>query len=584
MSRPMNIDLQRAIIDYEYYASKVLKIKDQNQQLISLDFWEPQRKFHKVVEEQRRKNGLQRFIILKARREGMSTYSEGRIFWLSHMNENTDSCIIAHEKESGEKIFNMCKLFHDCMPEILKPMTRYSSKRELVFENPDQKTRSQLPGLRSSLSVLTAGKKDVGRGAGYHNLHASELGSWLYPEDVIPSLIPTIPKTLESLVIYESTAKGVGNFFHEEWLAAKEGTSNFVPFFLPWFDLPEYVRQFNSQTDKDAFSERLNDEEKELRSTYGLTLEQLYWRRTTVADLRADVELFRQEFPSNDEEAFIVSGAPVFDRRKLRTMFLKCGDPLFHGRITATGLRPDDHGELKIWKQPESGAAYVIGADVSSGGRYDPRSGKTKGDYSCAEVWKVLPIPFVAEQVAEWHGYVDPVNFAEITAKLGRLYNEAMIAVEAESYGRVTLQELQRNYWNLYRQERVDTYDGQLTKRLGWETSLRSKKALIAFGGHCISDMIIIAHSADFVKELMSFVQDESGGASAAGTGYDDRVMAGLIGLYVLHRSSSDETEGVISSMAPVLSVEKQAGVDYDFERILEYGDYNSHDNHWMNF
>ena len=580
----MQLDLSRCVFDYEYYSSKLLKIKDQNQQLLPLNFNPPQKSMHKAVEEARSKGKLCRFIVLKARREGMSTYWEGRLFHSTHMNENTDGAIIAHEREAGEKIFNMCKLFYDCLPKQLQPMSRLNSKRELSFENPDQKTKHLNPGLRSSLTVLTAGKKDVARGSGYNNLHCSELASWTSPEDVIPALIPTIPKTLESMIVYESTAKGVGNFFHEEWKAAVEGSSNFIPFFLAWFDLPEYVRQFHNIKERTAFLESLTDEEKELKSTYLLSPEQLYWRRTTIADLRSDAELFRQEYPSNPEEAFVVSGAPIFDRRKLRMMFLKCKKPIFQGDIDHRGLHSNEQGPFKVWKPPEKGGIYVMGIDVSGGGSYDPRTGKTKGDYSCIEVWKKLPLPMVAEQVAEWHGYMDPFNFAHAVEAVGRFYNEALASVEAESFGRATIQELQSKYWNIYRQERIDTYDGSLTNKLGWVTDLRSKKALISFGTYCISGMTIITHGKELVEEFMTFIQDDTGGASAAGRGYDDRVMAGLIGLYTMHRFINDEPadSSVFQVRKPPIS-RSTVDRDIEFARILSLGKDSDYDKHWLN-
>uniref|UniRef100_A0A6M3K077 Putative terminase n=1 Tax=viral metagenome TaxID=1070528 RepID=A0A6M3K077_9ZZZZ len=584
-NQPKILDARRLIWDYEYYAAKLLHIKDQNQQLIPLDFWSPQNKFHQVVEDARKKGKLQRFIILKARREGMSTYCEGRLFWCSHMNAYTDAAIIAHEKESGQKIFNMCKVFFDYLPKQFQPLVRFASKNELAFENPDPKTRSTNPGLRSSLTVLTAGKKDVARGAGYHNLHCSEVSSWSNPEDVIPALMPTVPKTLDSMVFFESTAKGVGNYFHSEWLAAKEGVSNFIPFFLAWYDLPEYTRQFNHGKERAAFIESLNDEEKELSSVYRLTPEQLYWRRTTIADLRADVELFRQEYPANDEEAFVVSGAPLFDRRKLRMMMLKCKPPKWRGSIDHKGPTSNDQGAFRIWKHPEANGIYVMGIDVSAGGRYDPRTGKTKGDFSCIEVWKKLPIPLTAEQVAEWHGYVDPFNFAEIIESIGRLYNDALASVEVEGYGMATLQELQAHYWNIYRQERVDTYDGSFTNKLGWQTNLRSKKALISFGTHCVSDMSIIVHSEDLVREFITFVQDDSGGGSAAGTGYDDRVMAALIGLYTMYRHVIEEPADSHMFQTRKSPISSNAHmVDREFAQILEYGHDDSYEDHWLNY
>jgi hypothetical protein len=190
----------------------------------------------------------------------------------------------------------------------------------------------------------------------------------------------------------------------------------------------------------------------------------------------------------------------------------------------------------------------------------------------------------VAEQVAEWHVYMDPFNFAHAVESVGRLYNEALASVEAESFGRATIQELQARYWNIYRQERIDTYDGSLTNKLGWVTDLRSKKALISFGTYCISGMTIITHGKELVEELMTFIQDDSGGASAAGRGYDDRVMAGLIGLYTMHRFINDEPadSSVFQVRKPPIS-RSTVDIDLEFARILSFGKEMDYDKHWLN-
>lgn len=578
-----SLDLQRCFTDFGYYSAKVLKIKDKNSVLCPLVFWEPQVKFHNAIEGLKREGKLLRILALKARQEGISTYSEARLFHAAHLTENSKNVVIAHETESGASIFGMCRLYYDCLPKQLRPMTRYSSKRELAFENPDPKTRYVNPGLRSSLEVYTAGKKSVARGTTIHNLHCSELASWTFASDVIPALLPTVPKNDTSLVIYESTAKGVGNFFHTEWLRAKNGESNFLPFFLPWFDLASYSREFNSQTQKDEFSTHLNDEEKELKQEFALSLEQLFWRRLTIADLRGDVELFRQEYPSTSEEAFLVSGVPIFDRAKLRMIALKCKVPQFRGDILDGRLVPNEAGQLKLWRPPEQGQVYTLGADVADGGQ--------GSDYSCVEVWKKLPPPYQAEQVAEWHGHIDPYNFAHIIAPIAQLYNEALVAVETNAHGLATQQELQRHYWNLYQQEHFDRYKNQLQNKIGWDTTQRTKKLLISFGTHCIADMTIIIHSQDLVQECMTFVRDETGSASASGNGYDDRTMAALIGLFVMHQSVDEEPldSPDFQTMAPPISkiIQKDTGrysIDSEFDYILSYGKDNIYEQSWLNY
>ena len=94
----MNIDLTHCIEDFPYYASTLLKIKTVHAQLVSLNLNSPQQRLHVILDNMRLNRRLQRVIVLKARREGISTYCEARIFHASHLNENTDSVIIAHEK------------------------------------------------------------------------------------------------------------------------------------------------------------------------------------------------------------------------------------------------------------------------------------------------------------------------------------------------------------------------------------------------------------------------------------------------------------------------------------------------------
>jgi len=572
------LDLQRCVDDYEYYAANLLKIKTIDSELKPLIFNHPQQKFWKVLTELRQKGKLARIIVLKARREGISTISEGLIFHAAHMNENTEAVIIAHEKDSGNKIFNMCKLFYDCLPPKLRPMTKYASKKELVFSNPDKQTSDLNPGLRSSVEVVTAGKKDVSRGAGYHLLHCSEVSSWPFATEVVSSLVPTIPKTSKSLIIYESTAKGIGNFFHREWERAENGDSNFVPFFLSWFDMPDYTHNFYSAQEKTVFMEKLNDEEQELMVNFQLTPEQLYWRRVTIADLEGDVELFRQEFPSTAEEAFIVSGVPVFDRKKLRIMAQKAKEPTFQGEVGAKGLLANDQGSLKVWNHPQTGQVYSLGVDVADGGE--------GGDYSCIQVWKKLPNPYTAEQCAEWHGHLDPYNLAHVASSLGNFYNNALIGVETNAHGLATLNELQRSYWNLYRQEHFDRYKNARVNKLGWETTNRSKKLLISFMTHCISDLSIIVHSNALIRECMTFLRTAQGTAEAQTGGHDDRVMSAMIGLFVLHQQLDDAEDDIVDTTGDkkIIQIPKTHIIDQEFASILEYGVQNVYEQSWLNY
>ena len=590
------IDPAQLLSSFDYYAQKLLWIKTKSGELKPFVFNEAQRKLNDVIETLRREHKLIRIIVLKARQEGVSTYSEGYIFRASHMNENNRSVIIAHEVESCNQIFNMCRLFYDCLPPQFRPMTKHSNKKEIVFAQPDKKKAFEEPGLRSSIEAYTAGKFNVARSSTIHCLHASELASWPFPEDTVPALMPTVPKTPNSFIIFESTAKGVGNFFYNEWQRAKEGDSNFYPFFLAWFDLSEYQFEFPDDKTKKQFMSQLNEEEQELAQKYGLRPEQLLWRRLQIKDLSGDIELFRQEYPSNDVEAFIVSGAPVFDRFKLRELYTSRPDPrlrleLIKDHRGHVRVEHRQDGRLRIWEPPRRKGQYVIGVDVGGftereGSYYEQKRGLV-GDYTCIQVLRRLPYPMMADQVAEWHGRIDHIQLAHILAKLGRMYNEAMISIEVERYGLATQHELQKFYWNLYRWQRFDNIRNRYTDKVGWETNVRSKTQLIAFAAHCVYEGSARINSRDLIEEMMFFVRD--GNNASSESGYDDRVMAWMIALFTMHQTydGDEPLEALDEPERPRdegIRVSSTFLIDPDWEEIFEYGSSGDYQRTWLNY
>jgi hypothetical protein len=122
-------------------------------------------------------------------------------------------------------------------------------------------------------------------------------------------------------VILESTANGIGNYFHQLWQKAEAGQSDFIPIFVPWFWQDEYTRDA-----PDEF--QMNHVELHLHETYGLTKEQLMWRRLKIIDLSVNGEngekSFAQEYPCNANEAFQVTGENSFISSTIVMRARKC--------------------------------------------------------------------------------------------------------------------------------------------------------------------------------------------------------------------------------------------------------------------
>ena len=103
----------------------------------------------------------------------------------------------------------------------------------------------------------------------------------------------------------ESTANGVGNFYHQQWQKAEAGESEYIAIFVPWFWQDEY----KSET-PEGFNP--NAEEAELMHQHRLTINQIAWRRNKIVEFSVNgtdgIKSFMQEYPCNSAEAFQLTG------------------------------------------------------------------------------------------------------------------------------------------------------------------------------------------------------------------------------------------------------------------------------------
>jgi len=290
---------RRLLEDFEFYAAKALKIRTKEGTVAPLVLNEAQKQFCSTVLDQLKTTGKVRIVVLKGRQQGLSTVIEALLFWWVTQHKAVKAIVMTHQSDSTKALFDMCKRYYENCPEILKPKTRYSSRKELVFET-----------LDSSYMVATAGGEGVGRGETLQLAHLSEAA--FYPpanaKENINGLMQAIPNTPGTMVFVESTANGIGNPFHDIWKSAVEGRSEFVAVFIPWYIQAEYrepvPKVFEHTPDEIGLVEK-----------FGLDDEQLMFRRKKIAV--NGIEMFMQEYPCTADEAFLTSGRPVFNTQQL---------------------------------------------------------------------------------------------------------------------------------------------------------------------------------------------------------------------------------------------------------------------------
>jgi hypothetical protein len=290
--------LRNLLGDFPLYASRCLKIRTKAGSIEPLVLNKGQQHIHARLEAQKAATGRVRALILKGRQLGCSTLIGGRFYHRVAQSRGTRVFILTHEQEATDNLFGMVSRFHENVPSEVRPTTGLSNAKELFFSR-----------LDSGYKVGTAGTKAVGRSQTIQLFHGSEVAFWPHASAHAAGVLQAVPDELGTEVILESTANGVGGFFHEKWSDAERGQGDYIPIFVPWYWQEEYRRSLPHD-----FS--MDEEEREYAGLYGLEPEQIAWRRNKIAELK-DPVLFKQEYPATAAEAFQQSGHDSYIKPEL---------------------------------------------------------------------------------------------------------------------------------------------------------------------------------------------------------------------------------------------------------------------------
>lgn len=476
-----------------------------------------------------------RIILLKDRQIGISTVVESLVYWWTSTHKNVQSKIVAHDSVTAEKLYNMFKRYYENSNPVFKVSAKYNTRDGMHFDNEEG------TGLSSRIDTSSAENTSSGRGDTIHWLHGSEVAVWRNGEELVSGLMQAVPLLPNTAIFLESTANGVGDFFHRTWMAAQRGESAFTPLFFPWSMHKEYRMQIPL-----GFS--LTKEERNIKKEHSLDDEQIVWRREKMREFVSNPEKFYQEYPITWQEAFLSSGNPRFNIRKLMEMEEKAYEGQHIELIEKGSFIPRivQNAPLKVWEQPQE-KEYVIGADVAEG---------IGGDYSVASV--------IAKDshktVARWRGDCQPAEFGEILEQLGRWYNHALIGVEINNHGLTTVQRLRDiGYDHLYRREKgIDERYEEYTSKLGWRTDIKSKPLMIDSLAEALAKGQIIDHDRTFINECMTYVTDERGKTNAQEGCYDDTVMSTAIAFQLFEWTDVTKSKLGIRSTYPKNYYEKR--------------------------
>ena len=524
------------------FCRECLTVETQGRKLVPMHLTEGQIRLEEAIQRQRDRGRPVRIIYLKSRRIKATTGTAARFFHDTAFNAGTHTVVLAHSETSVEQIFQIYKRFHDLYKPfagvIGLPPTRVLADR-LYFGYGDD-TES------SWIQIHTAGTATFGRGFRIDNVHFSEYPYYADSANTRIAVMSAVAKLPETCAIIEGTSKTIGDDFHKMWQASLEATSEseWVPLFMSWWEDPD--NRMPLAVPPAVFQDSLSREERELMGRYSLSLEQLGWRRWTIInDCGGDMQKFRREHPATPEEAFTASSRNRFSIPHIQKMPIIRDAMVGELEINDVGggeqrlvYLPTQFGALKIFRRPEKGKLYALGADCAQGLDATEGEGEPDPDYSVGQVLD----RDTGEQVAVLRARMMPGETGRYMARLGKFYNNAQICGERNpGGGGVSMLEsiLNADYppTLIYHRPVSPDRDPQVRgDRIGWDTTGVSRPMLISALDEVIRQLAIVVHDPVTQQELLTFVINPMGKAEAQRGCHDDTVIALALAVIVITR------------------------------------------------
>lgn len=569
--------------DFEFYAYTNYEINDKETgRSIPFRLNRAQRKYLRKLEQLRLAGKPIDIILLKARQWGGSTLTQLYMGWIQtilHVNWNSVICA---------DIENQARIISGMLRNAFSSVKSWATGGRNISTSPYEGSTStrviSISGSRYSVGSMQ--KPEKLRSENIAMAHLSEVGLWKKtksktPEDLVQSIFGSILSGPDTIKVLESTAKGVGNFFHRTWLKAVAGENNFTPVFIPWFDIDIYSTPVD---DYSSFITSLSGYEEYLFEL-GATLEAINWYRMKRREMNDDWRMF-SEYPSTPAEAFQSTGKRVFPMGYVKNARCTCEEPWWRGDVVGdadsgpNALRnlhfvplsaendaifqsslsspssssspsqplrrlDTENNCLWVWLMPELTEPYYDRYIVVC----DPGGGITdKADYTSIKVFDRIDMLTggLPELAAEWHGRLDPDKIAWKAAQIAEAYGHALLVIESnkmEADGtegdnfEFILSEIAEYYSNLYSRTSEEQIRKGMPVRWGFHTNTSTKPMIINGLKKALRDSLYIERSMPTCDELDLYeLKDDNKTMGAVEGNHDDRVITAALGVFICYK------------------------------------------------
>lgn len=537
--------------DIPYYAQKYCIVYDQTQKgFVPAKVFPRQKDLLGHLMENRFS------IVLKPRQAGVSTitalYCAHKILF-STKKSPTKVLIVANKRDTAIEFLKKIKGYIETAPDWLGVRFKDGSNNKAEF-----------------LCTNDSGAKAVGTSPdalrGYTpNVLVLDEAAFIEGADELWTASAASLST-GGRAIFISTPNGQDPLYYKTYDESLKGKNDFKIFDMYWWQDPRFNKDLTFEkhlivdvengeggTKREVVTEtkvaRKTIEDKWDFDSIRDLIEQGYeptsiWFRTMCATYNWDERKIAQELKT----VFTGSGDNVVKDEYLMKQEVNCCLPINTGFFD---------NNLHIFEEPQDGAVYVLGSDVSRG---------NADDSSSIEIWNMT----TGEQAAEWVGKVPPDVLGTMIDEIGRKYNAyAVIDITGGLGGTTVTKLLELKYPHLHYSDSAKSTD--ILKKTMQIKSDADKIPGFIIGGnrtnmiacveHAIRNNEIKIKSKRLINEFKTFVYI-NGRADHMRGYHDDLIMALAMILYAYQYSFKeakkfkDQTKKMLEAIT-VISTER---------------------------
>jgi hypothetical protein len=502
-----------------------------------LDIITKEGKRQKLVLSKAQKRSLReralRLIVLKSRQIGQTTLEQALDVHHFITRSGSNTVVVCQSIEGHQPRSTISRRF-EIMFEGLERLGvkldfEQRSESRWVLRH-GREPNSVLQIIEAGASKASAQKK--GRVDTITRLHLTEMSVWEYADETINALLECVPAPeTGSEVVSESTPFGASGKFYEQCQEALSGKSGYEIQFFPWFESAEYAVPLIAGENASPRTER----EKALVELKGVTPEQLKWYHRKLAE-KGSQELVDQEYPSDPDTCFLVSGRSFFDAKRVAVMLAAARPPTRNIEVREAGIAQMRDGKaevpaIRVWHEPVPREEYVVVCDTSEG---------TGGSASGALVLERRS----ARHMATLWAQIPPWGLARFAVALAKKFNGALLVVERNNHGHTVLRAAaaEQKYKRIFCDR---------DERPGWLTNAVTRAPSLDTLEEAVRAQYFTTNDVHLLREMRTFVVDDKGKAKGAKGARDDLVMMLAIGYDVLCRSVKKKRSGWIDELPP---------------------------------